>query len=33
MLDYVQVLELDRHGTVADGDEPASLTGRVHVDF
>ena len=33
MLDYVQVLELDRPGNLADGDEPASLTGRVHVDF
>jgi len=33
MLDYVQVLELDHPGNLADGDEPASLTGRVHVDF
>lgn len=33
MLDYVQVLTLDRPGTLADGDQPASLTGRVHVDF
>lgn len=33
MLDYVQVLDLKRPGSLADGDEPASLTGRVHVDF
>jgi len=33
MLDYVRVLELDRPGNAADGDEPSSLTGRLHVDF
>ena len=33
MLDYVKVLELDRPGNAADGDEPSSLTGRLHLDF
>lgn len=33
MIDYVRVLELDRPGNAADGDEPRSLTGRLHVDF
>jgi len=33
MLDYVKVLELDRPGNAAHDDEPASLNGRMHVDF
>jgi phosphate-selective porin OprO/OprP len=33
MLDYVRVLELDRPGNLADGDEPNSVTGRLHFDF
>lgn len=33
MLDYVDVLQLDRPGNVANHDEPSSLTGRLHVDF
>ncbi len=33
MLDYVRVLELDRPGNVADGDEPTSVTGRLYFDF
>lgn len=33
MFDYVRVLELDRPGSAADGDEPNSFTTRLHFDF
>jgi phosphate-selective porin OprO/OprP len=33
MADYVRVLELDRPGSAADGDEPSSFTTRLHFDF
>lgn len=33
MLNYIRVLELDRSGNAADGDEPSIWGARMHVDF
>lgn len=33
MLNHIRVLELDRPGNLADGDEPSIWGARVHVDF